>query len=531
LSRTIQSFDYVIVGGGSAGGLLLYRLSQNLGCRVLLLEAGPTDRHWTIRMPAAARHNFTGGPRNWAFSTEPEPHMDDRCIYQPRGKTLGGSSSINGMVFVRGHANDYDNWAASGAEGWGYDDLLPYFKSMERYLPGADDFRGGDGPIVVQPLGDNHPIEQAFLEAAEQAGFPRTTDYNGARQEGVSPFDANIDGGYRCSTGLACIEPAAKRPNVSVKLRAQALRVLFDGRRAIGIEFLHEGRIERVHAGMEVVLSAGAIQSPHLLLLSGIGPPDQLRRHGIDVRQALPGVGENLQDHLEVHIKHHCPKGLSKNGLLRWDRMVRLGLQWLVFKSGAAATTQSRIGGFIRSAPEVDYPNLQYHFWPYFLEGWSPPPHQDGYCFDVGPVRPESRGWVRLADADPLKPPVMRLNGLSTERDRAEFRTAIRITRDIAAQSAFDFCRGPEVAPGPAVQTDTEIDAYVRANANSAYHPSCSCRIGTDEFAVVDSKLKVHGIDGLRVADASVFPTITNGNTNAPSMMVGERAAALIRDD
>ena len=523
-----ESFDYIIVGSGSAGGMLTLRLSENPDARVLLLEAGNGNLHWTIRMPGALRYNYTGGPRNWCFETEPEPFMNNRRLFQPRGKVVGGSSSLNGMVFVRGHRQDYDNWAANGAVGWGYDDVLPYFKSMETCRNGADDYRGGKGPIVIERLAELHPIEQAFLHAAAQAGYAQSTDYNGAEQEGVTTFDVNLDNGRRSGTAAACVAPASLRPNVTLRSGAHVTRVIIDSGRAVGIEYLQQGQRKQAYADAEVILSAGAFQSPQLLMLSGVGPADELRSHGIDPVQDLPGVGQNLHDHLEVHVKHRCPPGISKNRLLRNHRILLAGLEWFLFRSGPAATPHSRVGGFLRLDDSADYPNFQYHFWPYYLEGWSPPPEKDGYCFDVGPVRSDSRGWVKLNSADPLAPPRLLLNGLSSERDRAEFRAGIRMTREIASQPAFDFCRGPEVSPGPEVQSDSEIDAYVRANANSAYHPCGSCKMGVDEMAVVDPELKVHGIENLRVADASIMPSITNGNINAPCMMIGERAADLI---
>ncbi len=524
----MESYDYIIIGSGSAGGMLTLRLSENPAHRVLLLEAGLTDRHWTIQMPAAARHNFTGGPRNWCFETEPEPHMENRRIFQPRGKVLGGSSSLNGMVFVRGNPKDFDNWAENGAPGWRYRDVLPYFKKMETFSRGADEYRGDAGPIRIERLGDNHPIEQAFLDAAEQAGHARTPDYNGADQEGVSEFDANIDGGYRWGTAAGCIAPARRRKNLTILTQAHVTRIVIEKGRAVGVDYLRGGKLHSVRADGEVILSAGAVQSPQLLMLSGIGPAEHLAEHGIATVANLPGVGENLQDHLEVHIKHRCPAGLSKNKLVRPHRVLMAGIEWILFKTGPAATTHSRVGGFLKTDDSVDYPNLQYHFWPYFLDGWSPPPDKDGYCFDVGPLRSESRGWVKLASADPLAAPRMRLNGLSTDRDLEEFRQCIRITRDIAAQKAFNFCRGPEVSPGPDAVSDADLDDYVRRNANSAYHPSGTCKMGADPMAVVDPRLKVHGVDGLRVADASIMPVITAGNLNAPTMMIGERASDMI---
>ncbi len=526
----MESFDYIVIGSGSAGGMLASCLCERPEARVLLLEAGTDREHWSIRMPAASRNNYTGGPRNWCFETEPEPFMNNRRLFQPRGKVVGGSSSLNGMVFVRGHARDFDGWAEAGADGWSYADVLPYFRQLETFAGGGDAYRGDGGPIRVQRLAELHPIEQAFLDAGEQAGHKKVTDYNGAEQEGVTAFDVNIGEGSRSASASACVRPARRRPNFEMRALAHVTRLLIENRRAVGVEYLQHGNTHRVFADAEVIVCAGAFQSPQTLMLSGIGPADELRRHGLEVVLDLPGVGANLHDHLEVHIKHRCARGLAKNGLLRKDRLLRAGIEWFLFKSGAAATTHSRVGAFLRTDDSVDYPNMQFHFWPFFLEGWSPPPHKDGYCFDVGPVRTQSRGRIRLRSADPLDAPKILLNGLSLESDLAEFRHCIRLAREIAAQPAFDFCRGPEVSPGPEVQSDSDLDDYVRANANSAYHPCGSCRIGSDDMAVVDPHLRVHGIDALRVADASVMPAITNGNINAPCFMIGARAADLIRE-
>ena len=524
----MESFDYIVIGSGSAGGMLALRLSEQPNVRVLLLEAGSAREHWSIRMPAASRNNYTGGPRNWCFETEPEPWMHNRRLLQPRGKVVGGSSSLNGMVYVRGHARDFDAWAEAGADGWNYENVLPYFRQLETFASGGDAYRGDSGPIQVQRLAALHPIEQAFLDAAEQAGHKKVADYNGADQEGVTAFDVNIGAGQRSASASACVRPARRRPNFEMRALSRVTRLLIEKRRAVGVEYLRHGKLQQVFADAEVILCAGAFQSPQILMLSGIGPAGELHAQGIETLLDLPGVGANLHDHLEVHIKHRCARGLSKNGLLRKDRILRAGIEWFLFKSGAAATTHSRVGGFLRTDDSVDYPNMQFHFWPYFLEGWSPPPHKDGYCFDVGPVRTRSRGRVGLRSADPLDAPKILLNGLSLESDLAEFRHCIRLAREIAAQSAFDFCRGPEVSPGPGVRSDADIDEYLRANANSAYHPCGSCKMGKDDMAVVDPKLRVHGIEGLRVADASIMPSITNGNINAPCFMIGARAADLV---
>ncbi len=525
-----DGYDYIIVGSGSAGGFLALRLSEDPSVKVLLLEAGLTDAHWTTRIPAGSRYTYAGGPRNWCFETEPEPYMNNRRLFQSRGKVLGGSSSLNGMVFVRGHANNFDQWAEQGATGWSYEDVLPSFKSIESYQGEVNEYRGDSGPIRVQKLTDNHPIEDAFLKAGVEAGYQHSPDYNGVLQEGVTEFDANVFKGWRSASALECIAPARKRENMTVLTRAHATKILLESDCATGVTYVHNGQEFKVKVEREVIISTGAFQSPQLLMLSGIGPADELGAHDVEVKHDLPGVGQNLQDHLEVHLKHRCPKGMAKNKLLANHRVALAGLQWFLFKTGPAATTHSRVGAFLKSNPSLEHPDIQFHFWPYLLEGWSPPPDKDGYCFDVGPVQSQNRGWIKLRSNNPLDAPRIQLNGLSLDQDLTEFRTAIRIARDITTQSAFDFCRGPEISPGPEVTNDDDLDAYVRENANSAYHPCGTCKMGTDRMSVVDPQTRVHGINGLRVADASIMPGITNGNINAPSMMIGEHASKLIRN-
>ena len=525
-----KGYDYIVIGAGSAGGLLFHRLTENPDVRALLLEAGPPADGWVVKMPAAARLTFHDPAWNWCFRTEPEPHMAGRRVFQPRGRAVGGSSSLNGMVFVRGHPRDFDGWAEAGAEGWSYRDVLPFFKSMETRRRGADAWRGGSGPIVVDRPTDLHPLEEAFLAAAGEAGHRRSLDYNGADQEGAAVFDLNVDGGFRSGTARACVEPARRRPNATVATGARVTRIAVENGAATGVEFRRAGRTETARADREVVLCAGAFQSPQLLMLSGVGPADDLRRRGIEPAADLPGVGRNLQDHLEAHVKHRCGEGLSRNGLLAKRRMLPIALRWFLFGTGPAAWGPSLTGAFLKTDPAADRPDLQLHFWPYYLEGWSPPPDKDGYCFDVGPARPESRGRVRLASADPLAAPLIRLDGLSRAGDVAAFRAGVRMAREIAAGRAFDSLRGPEVSPGPDVVSDADLDAWARANANSAFHPCGTCRMGaaSDAMAVVDPALRVRGVDRLRVADASVMPAIPNGNINAPTMMIGEKAAAAI---
>ena len=525
----VANYNYIIIGAGSGGGFAALRLSEDPNAHVLILEAGLSDAHWTTRIPAGARYTFDGGPRTWSFETEPESHMNDRRLMQPRGKVVGGSSSLNGMVYVRGHRQDFDDWATNGAPGWAYEDVLPHFRAIETYAQGADVFRGGDGPVRVCKNQILHPIEDAYLEAAAQAGHPIPTDYNGDDQLGACAFDSNIDGGWRSGTARVCVNPAATRPNVTLLTEAIVTRLIFEHGRAVGVAFRQNGKDHSVRTDGEIILAAGAFQTPQVMMLSGLGPADHLREHGLEVLVDLPGVGQNLQDHLEVHLKHQSPhKGISQNHLLGRHRILLAGIQWYLFKSGPAARAPSRVGGFFQSSANAGHPDIQFHFWPYYLEGWSPPPNKDGYCFDVGPVRSESRGWLRLRSADPFDAPRIQLNGLSTDEDMRLFRRAIAIAREIAAQPAFDFCRGPEVSPGADVTSNADLDAYVRANANSAYHPCGTAKMGSDNLAVVDAEGRVHGVAGLRIADASIMPTITNGNINAPVMMIGDKIAAHI---
>jgi len=529
--RSIQdTYDYVIIGSGSAGGVLASRLSEDGDARVLVLEAGPRDRSLYIHMPAAFAWPLKDDKYNWYYESEPEPHMDGRRMYCPRGRVVGGSSSINGMAYVRGHALDYDRWAGNALPDWSYAHVLPYFKRAESRAKGGDDYRGGDGPLHVSTGACTNPLYQAFIEAGVQAGYPFTEDMNGHQQEGFGAMDMTTRKGRRWSTAQAYLKPALARPNLTLQVGAMVTRILFEGQRAVGVEYARGGRVHTVRAAREVLLCGGAINSPHLLMLSGIGDADDLGKRGIDAVAHLPGVGRNLQDHLEVYVQHACTQPISLYGATRPWNQLRIGVQWLLFGEGLGATNHFESGAFIRRNDSVAHPDLQYHFLPMAVSyDGRAAAEGHGYQAHVGPMRPTSRGRVALRSADPGEGPSIQFNYMASEEDREEMRDAVRLTREILAQPAFEPFRGPELAPGPGVLGDADIDAFVRAKGESAYHPSCSCKMGSDEQAVVDGEARVHGIDGLRVVDASIMPTIVSGNLNAPTIMVAEKAADMIK--
>jgi len=520
--------EFIIVGAGSAGCAMAYRLAK-AGRKVLVIEHGGTDAGPFIQMPAALSYPMNMKTYDWGFSSEPEPHLGNRRLATPRGKVIGGSSSINGMVYVRGHAEDYNHWAEQGADGWGFADVLPYFKRMEHWHDGGHggdtEWRGKDGPLHVSRGPRKNPLFKAFVEAGKQAGYEATDDYNGEKQEGFGPMEQTVYGGRRWSAANAYLRPAQKTGNVEV-VRALAQRVVIEDGRAVGVEVLRGGKTEVLRASGEVILAASSINSPKLLLLSGIGPAAHLAEHGIDVVADRAGVGQNLQDHLELYIQMAASQPITL--YKHWNLVSKavIGAQWLFTKTGLGASNQFESAAFIRSKAGIKYPDIQYHFLPIAVR-YDGKAAAEGHGFQahVGPMRSTSRGSVSLRSGDPADTPKIVFNYMSQDRDWEEFRNCIRLTREIFAQEAFKpFVKG-EIQPGADVQTDDELDAFIREHAESAYHPCGTCRMGRadDPDAVVDPQGRVIGVDGLRVADSSIFPRITNGNLNGPSIMVGEK--------
>ena len=523
--------DYIIIGGGSAGSVLTNRLSEDSSNKVLVLEAGRPDYTWDFRihMPAALTYLLTGTNYNWAYTSDPEPFMHNRQIAQPRGKVLGGSSSINGMIWIRGNAMDFEKWAKDdGLDSWDYAHCLPYFKKVENRLIGGDDYRGDKGHLnLTTPKCDN-PLFDAFFDSVQEAGYPLTDDVNGQQQEGFGKFDQTIYKSRRLNAARAYIHPIKHRKNLNVITQAMVMRILFEGNTAVGVEYKRGGKTHKVY-GKEIICCGGAINTPQLLQVSGIGNAEHLTSLGIPVVKDLPGVGENLQDHLEVYIQWACKKPISLFSALSPWRAPKIGFDWLFRKKGIGATNHFEAGGFIRSNDTVEYPNLQFHFLPLAIRyDGTAPSEGHGFQLHVGPMGTDVRGRVKIKSANPQDYPSILFNYLSTENERKEWCEAIRLSRKIIETDAMSELKGKELSPGSHIQTDEEILDFIAKEGESAYHPCSTCKMGVDPMAVTDANLKVHGINNLRVVDASVFPYVTNGNIYAPVMMVAEKAADLI---
>jgi choline dehydrogenase len=525
---TADDADYVIVGAGSAGCVLADRLSADGRSRVVVLEYGGSDRSVWIQMPSALSIPMNMARYNWAYETEPEPHLGGRRMHTPRGKVLGGSSSINGLVYIRGHAMDYQRWESQGARGWAYADVLPYFRRAEARAEGGDDYRGDAGPLRTRYGALDNPLHHAWLEAARQAGYPLTDDVNGFQQEGFGRMDMTVGDGRRQSAANAYLKPAMSRPNLEVITHALATQVIFEGRRAVGVAYRRGDREVEVKARREVILCGGPINSPQLLKLSGVGPAAELQALGLPVIADRPGVGENLQDHLEFYFQVASTQPVTLYSAMNPLAKAMIGARWLLRRDGLGATNHFESCGFIRSRPGVAHPDIQYHFLPMAMSyDGSSLAKEHGFQAHVGPMRSKSRGWVRLATPDARDKPRILFNYMSHPDDWTEMRACVRLTREIFAQAAFDPFRGREIQPGSAVVADDEIDAFIRQRVESAYHPSCTCAMGDPDrpMTVVDPETRVVGVDGLRVVDSSIMPSVTTGNLNAPTIMIGEKAA------
>ena len=528
----MKQYDYVIVGAGSAGCVLANRLSENPKISIAVIEAGPSSNSWKVDMPSALLYTMHDPKINWKYYSEPEPFLNNRKIFCPRGKMIGGCSSHNGMVYVRGHAQDFNRWAQKGLTKWSYKHVLPYFKKLETWSEGENKYRGGKGPLQVSKskINEKFPLYQAVINSAMEAGFPYTEDPNGFKQEGFCTFDLTIKDGKRCGIGKAYLKKASKRSNVEIFMQAYVQKIIVENKEAKGIDVIIKDKKEKIFAGKEIIVSCGSINSPKLLQLSGIGDAEELQQIGIQVIHNLPGVGKNLQDHLELYVQHECKKPVTLFGLFNNPLMkVYHGAQWFLFKKGLLAHSHLELGGFVRSSTDFDHPNIQFHFFPSLVINHGlENPDKHAFQFHASPNRPTSRGWVKLRSSNPKDEPIIQFNYLETEGDRKQMRDCAKISRKIFSQKSIQEYLGKEIRPGINIQSDDELDEVIRNTSETAYHPSCSNKMGIDNMSVVDPETKVYGISKLRVVDSSILPDIVSGNLNASTVMIAEKASDMI---